>query len=183
MASSSSKRRLTKLEWKTAKGASLKPKRLHLKREGQSDIFHCPVVTDADSNWNIAKSAIDSSIACTRQLTEFICCVRNQWQMGYPGTIAYINALGDAIDFRKSNGGFKACKDILDVVEMLLSRLYHFLKRCAQNGTPLWMRYSLFCLTTNPDSRESLRRLQREATPSGPTIYPSAHTSLLPCTF
>ena len=77
---------------------------------------------DADSNWNITKSAIDSSIACTRQLIKFTGCVRNQWQMGYPGTIAYINALGDAIDYRKSKGGFKACKDILDVVEILLRR-------------------------------------------------------------
>ena len=63
---------------------------------------------DADSNWNITESAIGSSMACTRHLTEFIGCIRDQWQMGYPGTIAYINALGDAIDYRKSNGGFKA---------------------------------------------------------------------------
>ena len=63
---------------------------------------------DADSNWNITESAIGSSMACTRHLTEFIGCIRDQWQMGYPGTIAYINALGDSIDYRKSNGGFKA---------------------------------------------------------------------------
>ena len=42
--------------------------------------------------------------------------------MKYPGTIAYINTLGDAIDYRKSNRGFKACKDVLEVVEILLSR-------------------------------------------------------------
>ena len=77
---------------------------------------------DADSNWNITESAIDSSIACTRQLYKFINCVRDRWQMGYPGTIAYMNTLGDAIDYRKSNEGFKICKDILDVVEILLSR-------------------------------------------------------------
>ena len=38
---------------------------------------------DADSNWNITESAIDSSKACTRQLTEVIGCVRNQWKMEY----------------------------------------------------------------------------------------------------
>ena len=53
----------------------------------------------ADSNWNIIESEIDSSLPCTRQLAEFIGCVRDQWHMGYPGTIAYINSLGDAIDY------------------------------------------------------------------------------------
>ena len=90
---------------------------------------------DADSNWNITKSAIDSSIACTRQLIKFTGCVRNQWQMGYPGTIAYINALGDAIDYRKSNGGFKACKDILDVVEILLIKSLSKKMRAKWNTT------------------------------------------------
>ena len=228
MASSATKRRLTKAEWKTARGASPKPKRLHLQRDTDGDIFYCPVAAcdhpgfttdrgcrkhvtqrhgwwfyfdekpnadevfsdklvptrsdrnrhiklraststmpsfdltsrfgkdfshwltsdwggsksseqatqiarrvlkflrfcypDAEQSWDITEDAIDSSIACTRQLTEFISCVREQWQMGYPGTIAYINALGDAIDYRKSKGGFKACKDVLDVVEILLSR-------------------------------------------------------------
>ena len=43
MASSASKRRLKIFEWKTARGSSSKLKRLHLKREVLSDIFHCPV--------------------------------------------------------------------------------------------------------------------------------------------
>ena len=34
--------------------------------------FICFCYPNADLNWNIAESAIDSSIACTRQLTEFI---------------------------------------------------------------------------------------------------------------
>ena len=43
IASSATKRRLRKVEWKTVRGTSSKPKRLHVKREAHSDIFHCLV--------------------------------------------------------------------------------------------------------------------------------------------
>ena len=114
--------------------------------------FLCFCYPDADSNWNITESAIDSSIARTRQLTEFIGCVWDRWQVGYPGTIGYTNALGDAIDYRKSNWGFKACKDVLDVVEILLSRTRKSLskKMHAEWNTTLDVDYldKLECLAT-----------------------------------
>ena len=83
--------------------------------------------------------AINSSIACTRHLTDFIDYVRDRWRMGYPETISYINGLGDTIDFRKSKGGFKASRDILNVIEILLSRTHKslFKKMPAERDTTL----------------------------------------------
>ena len=93
----------------------------------------------ADLAWEITDSAIDSSIACTRQFIDFMDWDR--WKMGYTGTIAYINVLGNAIDFRKSNGGYK---DMLNVVEILLSRTRKSLseKMCTEWNTTLDFDYS-----------------------------------------
>ena len=54
-----------------------------------------------------------------------------------------MNTLGDAIDYRKSNEGFKICKDILDVVEILLRRTLKSLSKkvCAEWNTTLDVDY------------------------------------------
>ena len=124
------------------------------------------------------------------KVTDFIDCLQDLWQMGNPGAIAYINALSDAINFRKSNGGFKTCIDILDLVEILPSKTRKSLSKKihAEWKTTLDVDYlnklgfwssldEMQSVLPNHQPRFTQMMLKMEAMTSGPTICPSVLTS------
>ena len=78
---------------------------------------------DAERDWDIQNEAIDSVLMCPEQLTEFITAAKNDWVLGYSGLVGFVNAISDAIDFRKASGAVSVFnRDVLGIVEILLSR-------------------------------------------------------------
>ena len=77
---------------------------------------------DADPEWDIPVSVVEYGIACTKMLTDFLSCLKNKWNMGYPGLVGYLQAISDAIEFCIYNGGFKQGKDIVHVMEIFVNR-------------------------------------------------------------
>lgn len=84
---------------------------------------------DQEPNWEVCTSAIDSSITCTKQITRFMCELKETWNLRYSACIGYLNSLADAIDYRKCCGAFASTRDILDVVDVLLTRTRRSLAR------------------------------------------------------
>ena len=87
---------------------------------------------------------------------------------GIPRKFCLVNALGDAIDFRKSNRGIKTCKDILKVVEILMSRNCGWV--CS--ALPPTQIHTNHCRCQ--EGKQRLHALR---------ICPSARTSSSPCCF
>ena len=86
-------------------------------------------LSDAETDFNVPNTAVDYNISCTKVLSDFMDSLRLEWKLGYSGVIGYVNAIEHAIDFRQSVGGFIHCRDVLNIVEIYMSRTKKALAR------------------------------------------------------
>ena len=77
---------------------------------------------DAHPDWDIPSSAVECLTTSTQPLTEFIQHLQDEWHLGYSGIIGYLNAISEVMDYRRMQGGFQQSKEMLEIVELLLSR-------------------------------------------------------------
>ena len=81
---------------------------------------------DADPDWDVPTDAVDSVLMCPEQITDFVSALKTHWKLGYAGCVGFVNALGEALDFRKSCGAVSSVNnkfsDVIGMVEILLSR-------------------------------------------------------------
>ena len=77
---------------------------------------------DADSEWDVPDTLVEYCIAFTKMLTDFLRSLKEKWELGYAGLIGYLHAISDAIDFSVTCGGFKEGRDIVNVMEIFITR-------------------------------------------------------------
>lgn len=61
---------------------------------------------DVFASWDIPENVVDYCLGSLTMLSDFVDHLQNDWKMGNPGVIGYMNAIGHILDHRRSNTNF-----------------------------------------------------------------------------
>ena len=82
--------------------------------------------SDVSENWDIPVTVVDYCIASVTLISDFIDHLQGEWKLGYSGTIGYMNALSNMLDYRRSMASSSNNISVFVAAEIYLDRV----KKC-----------------------------------------------------
>ena len=86
----------------------------------------CP---DMPDKTEIPNSVIDYCLGCVTHLESFVELLSNEWNIGFSGSIGYMNAISHALDFRRTRGVFGHTVQAFIMTEIYVQRVKRSLSK------------------------------------------------------